>query len=139
VRRDLEAGLLIPAAGGLVWRDGAGGPRLAVIRRPKRGDWRLPKGKLKEGESFTEAAVREVAEETGCRVHLREFAGYTLYQAKGRLKLVLYWHMAARGAPRFEPSDEVELVEWLPPGQALARLDRAAERRVVRGALAAPH
>lgn len=33
----------------------------------RRGHWDLPKGKLDPGENFAEAAVREVAEETGLK------------------------------------------------------------------------
>jgi 8-oxo-dGTP pyrophosphatase MutT (NUDIX family) len=126
--------LLIKAAGGLVWRFGPGGPRLAVIHRPRRGDWSLPKGKLKPEESFTGAARREVAEETGCRPRLGRFAGFTLYFVKRRLKLVLFWHMSVRHAGRFRPNEEVDRLEWLTPEKALKRLDHPAERRLVRGA-----
>jgi 8-oxo-dGTP pyrophosphatase MutT (NUDIX family) len=51
----------IRAAGGVVVRDG----RIAVVHRPKYDDWSLPKGKLDAGESWEEAALREVEEETG--------------------------------------------------------------------------
>jgi 8-oxo-dGTP diphosphatase len=123
---------VIQAAGGLVWRSG----RLAVIHRLKRGDWSLPKGKLEPGETFPDAALREVAEETGCRARLGEFAGYTLYSVKRGPKLVLFWHMFASGSYRFEPNDEVDRIEWLRPSEALSRLDHAAERRLVRDAAA---
>ena len=42
-------------------RDG----QVALVHRPKYDDWALPKGKLDEGESWEDAAVREVREETG--------------------------------------------------------------------------
>lgn len=119
-----------------MWREAADGPRLAVIHRPKRGDWSLPKGKLEAGESFPQAAVREVREETGCRTRLGDFAGYALYQVKGRPKLVLFWHMVAEGAVRFRPNGEVDRLEWLAPGEALARLDHPSERQIVESAVA---
>ena len=122
---------MIQAAGGLVWRGG----RLAVIHRPKRRDWSLPKGKLESGETFPDAAVREVAEETGCRARLGDFAGYTLYRVKRRRKLVLFWHMFVAGSCRFEPNGEVDRLEWLRPSEAIARLDHEVERRLVRSAL----
>ena len=107
-----------------------------MIHRPKRDDWSLPKGKLEAGESFPQAAVREVLEETGCRARLGDFAGYTLYRVKGRPKLVLFWHMAVEGSHRFRPNDEVDRMEWLPPGEVLARLDHPSERQLVERALA---
>ncbi len=121
----------IQAAGGLVWRGG----RLAVIHRPKHRDWSLPKGKLEPGETFPDAALREVAEETGCRARLGAFAGYTLYRVKRRPKLVLFWHMFAEGACRFEANGEVDRLEWLRPSEALAKLNHEVERRLLRSAL----
>jgi 8-oxo-dGTP diphosphatase len=134
-----ERRALIEAAGGLVWRRGAHGPELAVVHRPHRRDWSLPKGKLKDGESFKKAARREVAEETGCRTRLGAFAGHIVYPVKDRLKLVLFWHMVAKasGKPkgkkdRFEANDEIDALEWLAPARAIRRLDHPAERRLVR-------
>ena len=129
-----SSGHLQRAAGGLVWRHGRGGPKLAVIHRPKKRDWSLPKGRLEDGESFVAAALREVAEETGCRVHLEEFAGYALYVTKGVPKLVMFWHMVGHGG-RFRPTAEVDRMEWLSPPEALRRLDHPAERRVLEAAL----
>ena len=50
----------IIAGGGLVLNDA--GELLMIYRR---GKWDLPKGKLDEGETIEECAVREVEEETG--------------------------------------------------------------------------
>ncbi len=122
---------VVEAAGGLVWWRGRDGHALAVIHRPKQDDWSLPKGKLEPGETFTEAALREVAEETGCLARLGAFAGYTLYRSRRGPKLVLFWHMAAEGGLDFEPNGEVDELEWLAPEEATARLDYEEERRLV--------
>ncbi len=55
------------SAGGVVVAPTPQGPRVAVLHHQAWDEWRLPKGKLKEGESAEEAAVREVAEELGVR------------------------------------------------------------------------
>jgi 8-oxo-dGTP pyrophosphatase MutT (NUDIX family) len=49
------------AAGGVVFH----GERVLLLDRPGRGEVRLPKGHIEEGESPPEAALREVREETG--------------------------------------------------------------------------
>lgn len=49
------------AAGGVV----VDGPKVLVLFRPSRGEVRLPKGHVDPGETPEQAAVREVAEESG--------------------------------------------------------------------------
>jgi 8-oxo-dGTP pyrophosphatase MutT (NUDIX family) len=49
------------AAGGVVVHDG----RVLVLRRPSRGEVRLPKGHVEPGEAAAETALREVGEESG--------------------------------------------------------------------------
>jgi len=133
----MESGAHVRAAGGIVWRGGPGGRRLAVIHRPRRGDWTLPKGKLEAGESFEEAALREVAEETGCEARLGTFAGASLYASRRGPKIVLYWHMTVvwEGPAT---AREVDEVLWLTPGEALRKLDHERDRRLLRSALAEP-
>ena len=127
---------LIRAAGGLVWRSGPDGPRLAVIHRPRREDWSLPRGKLVEGESWASAAVREVREETGCVVRLGTFAGSTWYVPRKTPKVVLFWHMELVRQGRLDARGEVDEVAWLTPREALQRLDHGNERAMLRRALA---
>ncbi len=122
---------VICAAGGLVWWDSPAGPLVAVIHRPHHRDWSLPKGKLKRGESWERAAVREVHEEVGCKVRLGEFAGSTSYLVRGGPKVVLYWNMQCAGETAFEPTEEVDQVTWLPPRQAIARLSYDSEKKLV--------
>ena len=56
----------VRSAGGVLARREADGSLSVLLGR--RGPlWRLPKGKLEPGESDEQAAVREIAEETGER------------------------------------------------------------------------
>ena len=105
---------LIRAAGGIVIRrDGLGRIEIACIYREARGDWTFPKGKLDRGESFEEAALREVYEETGLHCEIVRFVGTTNYtHRKGRPKIVAYYLMeVAHG--EFAPNDEVDELVWL--------------------------
>jgi 8-oxo-dGTP diphosphatase len=127
---------LVRVAGGLVWREAAGGARLAVVHRAKRDDWSLPKGRLDPGEGWQDAARREIAEETGCEACLGRFAGAKLYLDRPEPKLVLYWH--ARLIHQVsEPEDEVDEVAWLSRREALDRLDHGSDRRLLLRALGA--
>ncbi len=128
-------------AGGIVWRDAAAGPRIAVVHRRKRDDWSLPKGKLDAGEGWHDAARREIAEETGWHVRLGAFAGAKLYVDRPEPKLVLYWHARAVSEVAM-PDDEIDEVRWLSRREALGRLDHGSDRRLLlralRGAGGAP-
>ena len=106
----------VEAAGGVVVRDG----RIAVVHRPRYDDWSLPKGKLDRGESFEQAALREVEEETGLVCSLGpELASTEYHDQKGRPKIVRYWHMAVVEDPGFEPNDEVDELRWLTVTEAM--------------------
>lgn len=127
---------LVRVAGGVVWRDGSVGSRLALIHRPLHDDWSLPKGRLDGGESWHRAALREVAEETGCEARIARFAGAKLFVDRRTPKLILYWHMRVVREGTLEDGDEVDELAWLSPREALARLDHASDRRLLLRALA---
>jgi 8-oxo-dGTP diphosphatase len=110
------AGKTIHAAGGIVVRNGAR-PLIAVVQRSKDELWVLPRGKLKRKESPLAGAHREVVEETGHKVRVREFLGVLSYRARGRPKVVQFWRMA---------------VEWLPLSAAVRRLSYPLEKLFLR-------
>jgi 8-oxo-dGTP diphosphatase len=62
--------MTIYAAGALLWREEKGKLLIALIHRSRHGDWSFPKGKVDPGETFPEAAVREIYEETGLKIRL---------------------------------------------------------------------
>ena len=117
----------VHAAGGVVLRDG----RVAVVHRPRYDDWSLPKGKLDPDESFEDAALREVEEETGLRCRLVRELPAVGYEVRGRPKLVRYWEMEVTGETPFVPNDEVDEVRWLEPQEALALLSYDRDRELV--------
>ncbi len=126
----------IKAAGCVVYRRGAGGIEVAMIHRPRYDDWSLPKGKLDPGESWAEAAVREVEEEIGVGGELGEELEPVRYRDhKGRDKVVRYWLMEAVGpAAGFEPNDEVDELAWVGVGEAAERLSYEVDRETVENA-----
>jgi len=124
--------LFVQAAGGIVERRDGGAVKIAVIRRRRYGDeWALPKGKIELGETPQAAARREVREETGCKASITGFAGGTYYRAGTIPKIVLFWFMKEQSGSAFEPSEEVEKLEWLAPPQAMQRLSHVEERELI--------
>ncbi|WP_399096894.1 NUDIX hydrolase [Streptomyces sp. BBFR2] len=122
----------IRAAGCVLWRPAAsgGGLEIALVGRPKYGDWSHPKGKLKRGESFRAAAVRETVEETGMTCALGPRLPTVHYVVDGRPKEVRYWAAEATGGG-FIPNREVDRLLWLPPEAARARVTQERDRGLV--------
>lgn len=122
----------IGAAGGLLWRRGQAGLEIVIVHRSRYDDWSLPKGKLRPGESWKEAALREVREETGFTPRILSFAGAVAYETAKGPKLVRYWNMMACPEKSADPdSGEVAGVVWLQPAAAVRRLSYALERAIV--------
>jgi 8-oxo-dGTP diphosphatase len=108
---------IVRAAGGIVVRDG----RVLLVHRPAYDDWTLPKGKLDEGESWEEGALREVEEETGLSCELGEELGRVRYvDGAGRSKEVRYFRMTGGGEAG--AANEVDEVRWVPLGEAAGLL-----------------
>jgi len=120
----------VRAAGGVVIRDGL----VALVHRPRYDDWTLPKGKLDAGESFEDAAIREIDEETGLRTRLVRELPAVYYEVRGRPKVVRYWLMEVESDPGFVPNDEVDELRWLEPAAARSLLSYDRDRDVLRSA-----
>jgi 8-oxo-dGTP diphosphatase len=123
---------VVLAAGGVVWRRNQNGElEVLLVHRPKYDDWTLPKGKLDDGESAEDAALREVEEETGFSVDLGEELPATDYHDRyGRPKNVRYWVMHITGGG-FSPNREVDEVRWLPVEAAKEALSYPRDREVL--------
>jgi 8-oxo-dGTP diphosphatase len=123
------------AAGGLLERSVEGRTQIAVVHRLRYGgDTTLPKGKLREGESWEQGALREVREETAWEAELVERFDAYGYLADGVPKIVVIFRMrAVREVEAVDP-DEVREVRWLSPDEAIAALTYPREQEVVRAA-----
>jgi 8-oxo-dGTP diphosphatase len=136
---------VIRAAGAVLWRapGNADAPEVGLVHRPRYDDWSLPKGKLDDGECPPQAAVREVAEETGHKVALGRRLGrahYVVRSPKARQtgpKIVDYW--AARAVDgTFAPNHEVDELRWLSPAAARDLLSYDFDRTVLDSFVAVP-
>jgi len=117
---------VIRAAGGIVVRDGY----VLVVHRPGYDDWSFPKGKLEDGESWEDAALREVEEETGLACALDGYVGSTRYEVGGGPKEVRFFRMTAEGEP--SPRTEVDEVRWASLEEADALLSYEHDRELLR-------
>lgn len=101
----------IIAGGGIVENEES-----KILFQFRRGKWDLPKGKLDEGESIEECAVREVEEETGLRnIQLGELIGVTThyYKEKGvDIEKETHWFaMRVAGEQELVPQLEEDIME----------------------------
>ena len=90
---------------------------LFIFRRKK---WDLPKGKLDDGETIEQCALREVEEETGLqKVTLDKFLTDTWHSYSERGKRILkqstWYNMSASSAEKLVPQTEedIEEIAWL--------------------------
>jgi 8-oxo-dGTP pyrophosphatase MutT (NUDIX family) len=84
-----------------------------IVHRPKYNDWSLPKGKLKNGESFLAGALREILEETYCQAKIHQIAGAIYYPLNDGYKFVLFWVMTPQRIDTFIPNDEIDQIKWI--------------------------
>jgi 8-oxo-dGTP diphosphatase len=100
-----------------------------LVHRPEYDDWSFPKGKLEDGETWEQAAVREVEEETGLRCELGEELGRTHYVVLKGPKEVRYFRM--RCANEAHPQNEVDEVRWVALDEARVLLTHERDRALL--------
>ncbi|TBL78922.1 NUDIX hydrolase [Paenibacillus thalictri] len=88
---------------------------ILLIRGPERG-WEMPGGQVEEGESLTQAAIRETKEESGVDIEIIRFCG--IYQnVKDSICNTLFLAKWIGGEP--VPTNESLESGFFPIGQAL--------------------
>lgn len=125
LKRDfMQQFVCIEAAGGVVLNE-----QQEVLLMFRRGSWDLPKGKIDEGETVEEAAIREVEEETGIAPvilgskiffkALQNDATYHSYEYKGQQALkISYWFLMkyeGHKQPIPQTEEDIEQVIWVKP------------------------
>ena len=120
-------------AGGLLWREVEAQRKIALVYRKRYDDWSLPKGKLdpETDDSWIDAAVREVREETGCSFSVGKFAGCVSYLDRGDPKVVLFWNMTYLEHLTGQPEIDADDLRWLSVPVALELLDYPEQRALI--------
>jgi 8-oxo-dGTP pyrophosphatase MutT (NUDIX family) len=129
------------AAGGVVVHQG----HILLLDRPSRGEVRLPKGHIESGEAADEAALREVAEESGyCDLRILADLGDQVvefdYAGAHYVRDEHYFLVALQSdqrIPRNKKDAGQFQVIWVPFERAEQQLTYAAEQAVVRKAVQA--
>jgi len=118
----------------VVWRES----RVLLIRRrkpPYEGQWSIPGGRVRPGETLAGAALRELKEETGVRARLSGmidvFESITQY---GHYVMIDYAAAWVSGEPR--AGDDALEARFFTLEDALERLSWDETRRAVEASLA---
>ncbi|MFZ4117093.1 MAG: NUDIX hydrolase [Rhodoluna sp.] len=127
------------SAGGFVLA-ADGSPRIAVIGRRNRGgriDWCVPKGHLEGDETKEQAAIREIAEETGLEATIIESLGSIHYEFSTPTsiisKTVHHFLMKQTGGTltiENDPDHEAVDIRWVHIDLLNAELAHDNERRL---------
>jgi ADP-ribose pyrophosphatase YjhB (NUDIX family) len=128
------------SAGGLVLDSRSELANAALIgRRDRRGRmlWSLPKGHVEGGETNEQAAVREVAEETGVVGEIIGTLGtidFWFVAGRSRIHKTVHHFLLLRTFGELSDADvEVAAVAWVPLAEVSDRLAYADERRLLDG------
>lgn len=124
---------MIRAAGALLWRETLDQSiEIALIHRPRYGDWTLPKGKIEAGETALQCAYRELNEETGIKANFTRQLGSVDYEENGENKRVIFWAAhCALDASTFTPNDEADQLRWLTVEQALEEATYPTDKKII--------
>ena len=114
----------VPCVGAVV-RDDLG--RLLLVRRgtdPGRGQWSVPGGRVERGEPPAVAAAREVLEETGLRVVVRDSVGVVERAGpEGQTYVIEDFHAElAPDAGEMRAGDDADEARWFTEAE-VASLD----------------
>ena len=120
----------IPAVGVVCFR----GDEVLLIRRgrpPRQGQWSLPGGRIEPGERAPDAALRELAEETGVRAEILGLVDVVdgLF-ADHHYVLIDYVARWTSGEP--VAGDDAAEAAFVPFDQALNRVDWSETRRILK-------
>jgi ADP-ribose pyrophosphatase YjhB (NUDIX family) len=132
VEETSAGGLVLDAVSGSAVQRG-----VLIGKHDRRGRlvWSLPKGHLEAGEAPQEAAVREVAEETGIQGRVVGELGtidfWFVLHGKRIHKTVHHYLMLAEGGELSDSDVEVAAVAWVPLAELDDRLAYDDERELV--------
>ena len=101
----------------------------------KRVLWSLPKGHIEEGETPEQAAIREVAEETGIASSITKSLGVIdfWFMAGGKRihKTVHHFMFTEVGGVLLAQESEVDEVSWFPLSEIVERLAYPDEKKLI--------
>jgi 8-oxo-dGTP diphosphatase len=114
------------------------GEQVLLIKRgkpPRMGEWSIPGGRMEMGETIAQAALRELAEETGVAAELLGLIDVVDHiSERGQMVLIDYAARWVSGEP--VAGDDAADARFFPVSEALALVSWSETRRIIEDAVA---
>ncbi|MCA1011186.1 8-oxo-dGTP diphosphatase [Halobacillus halophilus] len=107
---------------------------ILMLKKPRRGWYVAPGGKMENGENIKDSAIREFKEETGLEINEPELRGSFTFVMREGEKTVQEWMMftfycTSASGNLLETSEEGEL-EWVPVDEVLGKPMAEGDRHI---------
>lgn len=125
------------SAGGIVFNDQN---QVLLVKSSGNHAWQFPKGKIEEGQTSKEAAIREVREEAGVNAEIIEKVGdskyvYPDYKTKEKIfKNVTFYLMKYIDGDINDHDFETEETGWYPVDEALKLIKFSDQKKFLQKA-----
>ncbi len=91
--------------------------KILLLKKTKSQSFELPGGKVDQGESFEDAAIRETKEETGCDVDIVKYYGHIdfFHEPKNvNVRSHIFFAKIKKGEPKIMEPETFDEVIWMP-------------------------
>ncbi len=125
------------SCGAIVYKFGEDGqPMLLLVKHRYGGHWAFPKGHVEAGENEFQTAHREILEETGLKVRLKEgFRESVEYSPKPNvMKEVVYFLGEVVDGQEHRQEAEISDLKWLSIEDAQRQVTHENNRRLIEDA-----
>jgi len=133
------------SSGGVVFRKTRAGVKILLLRKKgKKGLWVLPKGKVDQGESLEDAALREEREETGLqnikifkKIGKENYFFRRIWQDKKLVAKTVYYFLVESSRGKSIPQKEEGFAEakWFSMNELLNKIAYKESKKILTKAL----
>lgn len=122
------------SCGALVIRKQNGKTQLLILKHKFGGHWSFPKGHVEAGETERQTAIREVREETGLSIRIREGFRQSVqyFPQPGVRKQVVYFLAEAMPGPTVPQEEEISEIRWIDLEDALDTVTFRNDKNLIR-------
>lgn len=127
------------SAGGLVYKITNEDVFFVICFKKSTNRWHLPKGTQESDENIKNTAIREVEEETGLKVCIKNFLSNIEYSFKNEInkiinKQVVFYTMVPTGGSFSNHDNEFDEVKWASAKNCIILLQYENEKKLVQKA-----